>query len=781
MHQTNFIFMEYLKDLNKEQLEAVQCIKGPVMILAGAGSGKTRVLTYRIAYLINQQIDAFNILALTFTNKAANEMRERIETLVGADARNLWMGTFHSVFARLLRYEADKIGFTPNFTIYDTDDSKSLIKSILKEFTLDEQYYKPNTVFNRISFAKNNLISVKAYKENLELQSQDQSAGKPKIAMLYETYSNRCRKANAMDFDDLLFNTYILLNNFPEVLYKYQNKFQYILVDEYQDTNFVQYAIIKKLAAKNENICVVGDDAQSIYGFRGANIQNILSFEKDYRDLNIFKLEQNYRSTKTIVESSGTLISKNKNQFKKNLWTTNEQGEKIKLIRTYSDNEEGRIVADCIFEDKMQNQMRNNDFAILYRTNAQSRSFEEALRKLNINYRIYGAISFYQRKEIKDLLAYLRLTVNHNDEESFKRIINYPARGIGKTSIEKMTVLANEHNKSIWEVAESIKDYELGSKTQTAIDDFITMIKSFSVMLNSSNAYELSMHVAKSTGILKDLYNDKSVEGLARHENIQGLLNSIKEFTMEPVSEQLKNEMLQDKSLAAYLQNIALLTNADDKDNQEGDKVSLMTIHMAKGLEFPHVFIVGLEENLFPSMQSLGDRNDLEEERRLFYVAMTRAQKKLTLTYAENRYRWGKLNFADPSRFIDEIDVKHIDNASTANHAEIEETSWNTFDKPVKFDIKKFTMARKFNQPKKNLIPEPKNKISISENKITDSNMDQENFINLQVGMEVEHQNFGTGKVLKLEGEIQNQKATVLFPAFGQKKLLLKYAKLKII
>ena len=624
---------DFLNELNESQRAAVVHSNGAVMIIAGAGSGKTRVLTYRIGYLLSQGIDAFNILALTFTNKAAKSMRERVERITSTEARNLWMGTFHAVFAKILRIESSKLGYPSHFTIYDTDDSKSLLKSIIGEQGLDDKIYKPDIVLNRISSAKNNLYTWQEYQDNTNFVSDDHTSGRPKIGLLYELYAKRCFKASGMDFDDLLFNTHVLLSRFPDVLHKYQHKFKYILVDEFQDTNYAQYTILKKLAAVHENICIVGDDAQSIYAFRGANIQNILSFKRDYPDLAVFKLEQNYRSTKNIVSAANSVIEKNKAQLKKEIWTANDLGDRIQLMRALSDNEEGVIVANSIFETKVNFQWRNKDFAILYRTNAQSRSMEEALRKMNIGYRIFGGLSFYKRKEIKDLIAYFRLVINPNDEEALKRIINVPARGIGKTTIEKMIVTSSEKDKSLWEIIEKpdSNPCSFNGGTLTRINQFVTMIRSFSVKLKSENAFDLASHIATSTGLLRELYQDKSPEGLSRYENIQELLNGIREFVDNgrSITPRGDEENFQDeegiRTLDMFMQDIALLTDADDDDKENDDKVSLMTIHAAKGLEFPAVYIVGLEENLFPSQMSMETREDLEEERRLFYVAITRA------------------------------------------------------------------------------------------------------------------------------------------------------------
>jgi DNA helicase-2/ATP-dependent DNA helicase PcrA len=805
---------DYLSQLNESQRQAVECTEGPVMIIAGAGSGKTRVLTYRVAHLMQKGIDPFNILSLTFTNKAAREMKNRISALTGDEARNLWMGTFHSVFARILRVEAHRLGFPSNFTIYDSDDSKSLIRTILREQNLDDKVYKPSMVLNRISSAKNNLMSYAEYAENTELINDDRLSGKPHLAAIFELYTKRCFKAGAMDFDDLLYHTYMLLKNFPDELNKYQHKFKYIMVDEFQDTNFVQYMIVRKIAALNENICVVGDDAQSIYAFRGANIQNILSFEKDYPDLNIFKLEQNYRSTKNIVNAANSVILNNRNQLRKEVWTENDHGTKIKVLRALSDNEEGSIVANSIFHDKMNYQMHNKDFAILYRTNAQSRSMEEALRRMNIPYRIYGGLSFYSRKEIKDVLAYFRLTINPNDEEALKRVINYPARGIGQTSVDKLVVAADQTGKSIWEVLENIHAISTGIATNTRekIADFVSMIKSFQVMMKSRNAYDLASHIANTTGLLRELYNDKTPEGLAHYENIQELLNGIKEFTTaenfssginlptaEPFSEMTDelpdyeiaklpevhinqpNDQL--KSLDLYMQDIALLTDAENKDDGDNNKVSLMTIHSAKGLEFKEVFVVGLEENLFPSQMSMLSRADLEEERRLFYVAMTRAEKMLTLTYAVSRYRWGNLIGCEPSRFLEEVHPDFIE-FSNVSKKQQNETSWGSFDDD--FSQSRLNNQRKANFQQKNLLTPKNNFTPIYKAHKPASRSTENDFVaddpsQIVIGMEVEHQKFGTGKVINLEGNFPDNKATVFFPAEGNKQLLLKYAKLKIV
>ncbi|HVA98086.1 MAG TPA: UvrD-helicase domain-containing protein [Bacteroidia bacterium] len=761
--------MNYLDELNEPQRKAVECTEGPVMIIAGAGSGKTRVLTYRIAHLIQKGVDPFQILALTFTNKAARSMKERVEKIVGNNAKNLWMGTFHSVFAKILRAEAEKLGYPSNFTIYDTDDSKGLIKTILKEQGLDEKIYKPSTVLSRISDAKNKLISAAAYNANPQTINDDKMAAKPKIGLVYELYSKRCFKAGAMDFDDLLFKTNVLLRDFPEVLHKYQHKFKYIMVDEYQDTNFSQYVIVKQLAALNENICVVGDDAQSIYAFRGANIQNILNFEKDYPDLHTFKLEQNYRSTQNIVNAANTVIENNQVKLKKEVWTSNDTGEKIKVMRAMSDNEEGLIVAHSIFETKMNNQSQNTEFAILYRTNAQSRSMEEALRKKGIPYRIYGGMSFYHRKEIKDILAYFRLSINNHDEEALKRIINYPARGIGNTTIEKMIVAASDNDVSIWTVMENLNDFnlELNAGTREKIIQFYSTIKSFTALLHTQNAFDCASHIAIESGVLKDLYTDKTPEGVARNENIQELLNGVKDFSEE------KNEAeeLVFKTLPEFMEDIALLTDADKKESpEEKDVVSLMTIHASKGLEFPYVYIVGVEENLFPSQMSLNSRTDLEEERRLFYVALTRAEKKVSVSYATTRYKWGNLTGCEPSRFIDELGEAFVEMPPARNaNAENQQSFFKTF-------AKKETTENKIS------VPPKKNFVKVTATKNSSNELyDNSHLKDLQVGMEVMHERFGNGKVIHIEGIFPNNKATVFFQGVGQKQLLLKFAKLTIM
>ncbi len=749
----------YLDELNPQQRAAVETLNGPMMIVAGAGSGKTRVITYRIAHMINHGVDPFNILALTFTNKAANEMRNRISHIVGPNAKNIWTGTFHSIFARILRQEADKIGYPANFTIYDKDDAKSLLRSIIKEQNLDEKAYNVNHVMHRISSAKNNLISAKEYNENDQIQADDHSMGKGKIGYIYSIYQNRCEKAGAMDFDDLLFKTNVLIREHADVLNKYQHKFKYVMVDEYQDTNFSQYLIVKKLVAVHQNICVVGDDAQSIYAFRGANIQNIINFEKDYPDLKVFKLEENYRSTQNIVEVANSVIAKNQDQIKKKVFSQKESGDKIAVYKAFSDNEEGKLVAESILQEKANKNLNNHDFAILYRTNSQSRAMEEALRKLNIPYKIYGGLSFYQRKEIKDLLAYFRLAVNHADEEAFKRVINYPMRGIGKTSMDKLIVASGEQNKTLWEIAEQANQF-LGPKAGNNFEQFVTMIKSFSVLIHQQNAYDAASHIAKQSGLLKDLYDDKSIEGLSRYENIQELLNGIKDFT--------DRDDIEDHSLAFFLQDVALLTGDEKAEEENKDTVSLMTIHSAKGLEFPHVYVVGLEENLFPSQMALHSRADLEEERRLFYVAITRAERKLTLSYAVSRYKWGSPISCDPSRFLEEIDPKYLE--------------INYLQKPIAntsfFDDDRQSYNSIAGKPKPLMQA---TSIAKSYNHVATENFEASDPKLLQVGMEVEHQKFGFGTILEMEGNQGDIKTTINFKQVGKKQLLLKFAKLRIV
>jgi len=666
----------YLDELNEAQKEAVLQREGPMIIIAGAGSGKTRVLTYRIAHLMKNGVDPFNILALTFTNKAAREMKTRIAGVAGpSEAKNLWMGTFHSVFARILRSEADKLGYPSNFTIYDTQDSVRLISSIIKELQLEKDKYKPKQVLGRISQFKNSLITVRAYYQNPEVMEADKMSGRPKIGTIYKEYVDRCFKAGAMDFDDLLLRTNELLTRYPQVLAKYQDRFRYILVDEYQDTNHSQYLIVRALADRYQNICVVGDDSQSIYGFRGANIQNILNFQKDYDDVKIFKLEQNYRSSSNIVQAANSVIDKNKTKLDKEIWTSNQNGELIKVMRTFSEGDEGRFVASSIFENKMQHQLPNNNFTVLYRTNAQSRAIEDALRKKNIKYKIYGGLSFYQRKEIKDTLAYLRLLINPNDEEALKRVINYPARGIGQTTIDRLVIAANQQNISIFELLFQLDSLpiNINSGIKAKLVNFRDMIRSFQIESQTKNAFEVADLVIKKTRLIRDIESEGTPEAISRVENVQELMNGIKDF----IEEQKEKE--EDASLAFFLEDVALATDFD-QEKDDVPRVSLMTIHLAKGLEFPYVYIVGLEENLFPSAMSMNTRSEIEEERRLFYVALTRAESQVYLSYAQSRYRWGKLIDCEPSRFLEEIDEKFIDHIAPRK----EQARSNTFiDKDI--------------------------------------------------------------------------------------------------
>ncbi|UXP32858.1 UvrD-helicase domain-containing protein [Reichenbachiella agarivorans] len=744
----------YLDQLNPPQKEAVLKVEGPTMIIAGAGSGKTRVLTYRIAHLIKEHnVDPFSILSLTFTNKAAREMRERIETVVGSNARNLWMGTFHSVFSRILRAEADKLGYPSHFTIYDTDDSKSLLKNIIKYYGLDDKVYKPNVVLNRISSAKNRLVSWQEYMNNPIFLQDDTENGKPEMGKIYKEYVQRCFKADAMDFDDLLFNTNVLFRDHIDVLNKYQQRFKYVMVDEFQDTNISQYLITKKLAAVRRNICVVGDDAQSIYAFRGADIQNILNFEKDYPELNVVKLEQNYRSSKTIVGAANSIIGKNKNQLRKSVWTDNGEGELIDLIKATSDSEEGKLVASAIFESKNQNHYHNSDFAILYRTNSQSRALEEALRRNNIKYKIIGGLSFYQRKEIKDVLGYIRFAVNQNDEQALRRIINLPKRGIGDSSVEKLVVAAAENNADLWTALDNAK-HVLSGRAATAVTEFVTLIKSFKLAVEKKDAFEAASHIAKNSGLLKELYDDKTIEGRNRYENVQELLNGIKDF--------VDNSENEDKSMSAFLQEIALLTDVENDKDEDKDYVTMMTIHSSKGLEFKNVFVVGMEEDLFPSQMMISSRQDLEEERRLFYVAITRAETKLYMSYALTRYRFGRLKTCEPSRFLSEIDTDFIKinqkfSSPASPAADYTRSFVNQVSQPVRKPVNQAVVHK----------PSPDFKPS--------------NTSRLEVGNKVEHPKFGFGEVTSIEIQGANKKASINFEKAGEKTLLLSFAKLRIL
>ena len=795
----------FLDQLNDAQRIAAEQTEGPVMVIAGAGSGKTRVLTFRIAYLLEKGVDAFNILSLTFTNKAAREMKSRIGNLVGdAEAKNLWMGTFHSVFARILRSEAEKLGYPTNFTIYDADDSKKVVANIIKEKQLDKDIYKTKSVASRISSLKNNLITPKAYFQNGELQAQDSAAKMPMFGEIYQAYAERCFRAGCMDFDDLLLKTNELMYRFPEVLAKYQNRFKYILVDEYQDTNHSQYLIVKALAAKFENICIVGDDAQSIYAFRGANIRNILNFQKDYPSTKLFKLEQNYRSSDNIVQAANSIIAKNKDQIQKNVWTKNSSGEKIIVHKSISDSDEGNYVATNVWQTSMNEGAKHDDFCILYRTNAQSRSFEDALRKKNIPYKIYGGLSFYQRKEIKDVLSYLRLVVNPKDEEAFRRVINYPTRGIGATTLAKLTIAAEREACSLWETCEKLQTIESGLNNATIrkITDFTILVNSFAVIAKQQDAFDLVAHVAKTVGLIKVLGEDKTPEGVTRYENVQELLNGIKDFT-----EQQKEIVDGDPTLAGFLADVALLTDRDNEVDDGTPKVSMMTIHLAKGLEFPYVYIVGLEENLFPSMMSSGSRSELEEERRLFYVALTRAEKRAHITYAHTRYRWGKLIDCEPSRFIDEIDDKFVDiqvpdfspmsfssealnsafGSSYGGGSQKGQTVYQGTNKNWGKNHGSNQGAKKKNTgPGEIAVPKPsiRGKVLTPVNKAGasfEASGDNLSIDQMSEGMRVVHGRFGLGVIKSLEGEGADAKAIIEFDNAGEKRLLLKFAKVRAV
>ena len=753
-----------------------------MIIIAGAGSGKTRVLTYRIAHLMKQGVDSFNILSLTFTNKAAREMKVRIAGVVGDnEAKNLWMGTFHSVFARILRSEADRLGFPSNFTIYDTQDSVRLITSIIKEMNLDKERYKPKQILNRISSFKNSLITVRAYFNNTDLQQADLEASRPKVGDIYKEFVDRCFKAGAMDFDDLLLRTNELLSRFPEVLAKYQSRFKYIMVDEYQDTNHSQYLIVRALADRFQNICVVGDDSQSIYSFRGANINNILNFQKDYSDVKTFKLEQNYRSTSNIVEAANSVIDKNKTKLDKIVWTANDAGESIKVMQTISEGEEGRFVAQSIWDNMMNHQMTADSFAVLYRTNSQSRAMEDALRKKGIAYKIYGGLSFYQRKEIKDLLSYLRLLINPKDEEALKRVINYPARGIGATTIDKLTIAANHYKKSIFEILLNLDkvDIKVNSGTKTKLENFTRMIQRFQIDAQKMNAYEIADLVVKQVQLVKDLQKDGTPEGVNKVENVQELLNGIKDFITDKI------ETGEDASLTIFLEDVALATDFDSEGKDDTPSVSFMTIHQSKGLEYSHVYIVGLEESLFPSAMSMSTRSELEEERRLFYVAITRAEKVAYLTHAKTRYRWGKLIDCEPSRFLEEIDEQYVENLAPKLPKALENRFIDAsifdddspkrirFQKPIQKKRKEF-LAKK---EKPNTVP-PKSKMKKVSEATPMMNLFEGDIV---VGNFVEHNRFGTGEVIALEGKGPNKKAEIKFGTVGKKKLLLQFAKLKVI
>ena len=784
---------DILSQLNESQREAAACTEGPVMIIAGAGSGKTRTLTYRIAYLISQGVDPFNILALTFTNKAAAEMKERIMKLVGSEARNIWMGTFHSVFARILRSEAEKLGYIRTFTIYDTDDSKSAIKQIVKAQNLDPKTYSPSFVLGRISMAKSNLLSPDDYANNPEIMQADKDSHKPMIAEIYKHYNHRLRNAMAMDFDDLLFNMNILLRDFPDVLLKYQNRFKYIMVDEYQDTNYSQYLIVKKLAARLQNICVVGDDAQSIYAFRGANIQNIFNFRRDYPNLHLFKLEQNYRSTKVIVNAANSIIAKNVEQIEKEIWTDNAQGNRITLLRAADERDEGRLIAESIQEAHIGENLDYKSFAILYRTNVQSRAIEESLRRAAIPYRIYQGLSFYGRKEIKDVLAYMRLVVNNYDEESLLRVINYPARGIGQTTLDRVRVAASDNDVAVWTVLENLPSWGLGlgSGATQKIGEFVMMIKRFTAMLPVTNAYDLAKQIVYNSGIVTMLRNDDDPDNPNRIENIEELLNGVQEFCEK--EDQFSEEEEGDnqntlntlttpiKTLDQFLQQVLLLTSEDKGEDKDADKVAMMTIHSAKGLEFPYVYVAGMEENLFPSIMSISSRQELEEERRLFYVAVTRAERQLTLSYAMTRYQYGSSSCQEMSRFVEEIDRKYIEmpqrKSSFPKPGELPKAFEGVKGVKWSSEVEQGFQRKPAAEPPKPRRLKPQSALPKGP---TAPNSEAE--INaIQVGMQVEHAKFGKGKVLSVEGSGSNRKATIFFESAGQKTMMLVYARLKII
>ncbi|MEN0006707.1 MAG: UvrD-helicase domain-containing protein [Bacteroidota bacterium] len=762
--------MSYLDQLNKVQRDAVTNTDGPVLVVAGPGSGKTRVLTFRIAHLIEKGVKPWEILALTFTNKAAREMKERISKVVGASANKVWAGTFHSIFARILRVEAQKIGYPSNFTIYDSDDSKSLITQILKELNFDKSVYNPNAIRSRISSAKSNLITPKLYEQNDELRQQDRMAKRPHLHAIYAKYTARCKQAGAMDFDDLLYRLFELLQKNPDqVVEKYREKFKYVLVDEFQDTNHLQYSIVRKLInykGSNRNICVVGDDAQSIYAFRGATIQNILDFEEDFKDhgIQVFKLEQNYRSTEHIVQAANEVILYNKRQIQKKIWSDKGTGQKIKLVKAMTDSEEGKRVADTIVEQKTRYHLSNKDIAILYRTNSQSRVFEEYLRRYNLNYRVFGGLSFYQRKEVKDLIAYLRLVVNAKDEEALRRVINYPKRGIGKTTIDKVSAIAVDSGISLWE---ALPHVQASTRAKNAIADFQQMIKSAAHKVQTSNAFELANSVARRSGLIDLLKGDNSIEGMGRLENVNALLDGIKAFVEEDTV--IDTETIPDKSLATYLQNIALLTDADEKDNS-GDHITLMSVHAAKGLEFKSIFVVGMEEKLFPSFMSMDTMEGLDEERRLFYVAITRAEQFLTLSYANSRYRFGQMRYNEPSRFLAEIPRQHLESTGVIGGRFARETNSGGGSgngrSSISGNFKRKLPNKSASAPKvdpKTFKPSPSETIA--------------------PGMHVLHLKFGKGEVMSIDGGKANRIATIKFEGIDnpERRIMLKFAKLQIV
>lgn len=753
----------YLQELNDVQRQAVTTTEGPVLVVAGPGSGKTRVLTYRIAHIIQEGTAPWEVLSLTFTNKAAREMKERIGHVVGPRANQVWAGTFHSIFARILRVEAEKIGYPSNFTIYDSDDTKSVIGNIIREMNLDKNSYNVNAVRSRISSAKSNLITPKLYEQDQELRQQDHMAKRPHLHAIYRKYVARCKRSGAMDFDDLLYRLYELLQKNPDnVLEKYRQKFKYVLVDEFQDTNHLQYAIVRKLVnyeGSARNVCVVGDDAQSIYAFRGATIQNILDFEADFKPhgIQVFKLEQNYRSTEHIVSAANEIITFNRRQIQKRIWSSKGEGHRIKLIKAMTDAEEGRRVADTILEQKNRFHLSNQDIAILYRTNAQSRIFEEYLRRYNIPYRVFGGLSFYQRKEVKDLIAYLRLAVNQRDDEALRRVINYPRRGIGNTTLEKLAKLADQNEWTLWEAIPQLK---VGGRGRKALDDFRTLIGTFARRAKEKDAYEAANFIAKQSGLLNDLKGDNTVEGMGRLENVNALLDGVSAFVEDDVVTAIDTETLPDKSLASYLQNIALLTDLDDKD-ASGDYVTLMSAHSAKGLEFKSIFVVGLEEKLFPSYLSMDSVEGLDEERRLFYVAITRAEQYLTLSYANSRYRYGSMRYNEPSRFIEEVPGDHLENTTSIRSGSRESSGEGA-------TVSGFFKSRNTASP--TLRVDPKNFKADPPEKI-------------QAGMKVLHLKFGEGKVLSIDGGKDNRVATIYFNDIdnSQRRIMLRFAKLQIL
>jgi len=753
---------DYLNELNEAQREAVLCTDGPSLVIAGAGAGKTRVLTYRIAHLLNTGVPAGAILALTFTNKAAGEMKERIAQLAGREyAKFLWMGTFHSIFARILRMEGEVLGYKPNFTIYDASDSKSLIRTIIREMNLDDKLYKPGYVSARISGAKNSLITSAEYSADASMQDYDRSARMPLLADIYKAYTSRCYRSNAMDFDDLLLNTNILFRDFPEILARYQNRFNYVLVDEYQDTNYAQFLIVKKLSSSHKNLCVVGDDAQSIYSFRGARIENILHFRNEYPGYKLFKLEQNYRSTRTIVDAANHIIANNQGQIHKKVFSKNEEGDKIRVFRAMTDTDEGFNVASDIFDKKYSKQLKWYDFAVLYRTNAQSRIFEETMRKKNIPYKIYGGLSFYERKEIKDILAYYRIVINHFDEEALKRSVNYPKRGIGDSTIEKLFDIAGRLGLSPWEImcSREILSQSFNAGTVNKLTAYSSLIRLFRENSDKTDAYTAAREIAYESGIMKELREGNLPEDVSRYENMEELLNGIKEFTESATTNGEPSD------LKAYLASVALLTDQDNEKEDEKDRVTLMTIHSAKGLEFRHVYIVGMEDTLFPSPMSDGSIRDLEEERRLFYVALTRAEKEVTLSYALNRYKWGNLERSNPSRFLKEIDPAylHIPGAQETK-PQVKEPTHKWKDK--------ISEERKLYSPRPNLKRIKTTEKNTSEPSVYASSAD------FAPGDRVTHERFGKGVIISLEGVAPHTTATVDFESEGKKKLLLRFARL---